>query len=71
MKTGTTEVDTKQVHTYLLTPRCMYLSPGYGDSSGSPTEDGVCHDGYTVYQWLRRQAGDVPIYIWGHSMGTG
>ncbi|KAH3851352.1 lysophosphatidylserine lipase ABHD12-like isoform X1 [Dreissena polymorpha] len=44
---------------------------GYGDSSGSPSEDGVVADALFVYRWLRERQGRSPLYIWGHSLGTG
>lgn len=43
---------------------------GYGDSSGAPTEDGVCEDSISMYKWLKQQ-GVTDIYIWGHSLGSG
>ncbi|XP_052770174.1 lysophosphatidylserine lipase ABHD12-like [Mya arenaria] len=44
---------------------------GYGDSSGSPSEDGVVSDALFVYRWLRQRKGNAPFFIWGHSLGTG
>ncbi|XP_060553065.1 lysophosphatidylserine lipase ABHD12-like [Ruditapes philippinarum] len=44
---------------------------GYGDSSGSPSEDGVVSDALFVYRWINQHKGDTPIFIWGHSLGTG
>jgi len=49
----------------------FHISVGYGDSNGSPTEDGICEDGLALYHWIRQHSGSSPIYIWGHSMGTG
>ncbi|XP_005105030.1 lysophosphatidylserine lipase ABHD12 [Aplysia californica] len=44
---------------------------GYGDSSGSPTENGVVADAYHTYKWLKKRIGKSKIFIWGHSLGTG
>ncbi|CAJ0582087.1 unnamed protein product, partial [Mesorhabditis spiculigera] len=44
---------------------------GYGDSEGSPTEDGIVADSRLVYEWLLPRIGDNLLIIWGHSMGTG
>lgn len=43
---------------------------GYGDSTGSPTEDGVLEDTYHTYKWIKQRCHDAPLYIWGHSLGT-
>lgn len=44
---------------------------GYGDSdSVSPTEEGVVRDAMTVYNYIRNITSN-PIFIWGHSLGTG
>lgn len=43
---------------------------GYGDSTGSPSEDGVVADSLYVYRWIRQHKGDTPLFIWGHSLGT-
>ena len=44
---------------------------GFGDSSGSPTPEGVVHDTIYVYQHLRGLAGPHPVIVYGHSLGTG
>ncbi|KAI1715808.1 serine aminopeptidase, s33 domain-containing protein [Ditylenchus destructor] len=44
---------------------------GYGDSSGTPTEDGLIEDAHTIYKYARSMAPSKDIFIWGHSMGTG
>ncbi|XP_071080045.1 lysophosphatidylserine lipase ABHD12-like [Haliotis cracherodii] len=44
---------------------------GYGDSTGFPTEDGLMADALTVYNWVKRQCQSSPVFIWGHSLGTG
>ncbi|KAK3093611.1 hypothetical protein FSP39_018069 [Pinctada imbricata] len=43
---------------------------GYADSKGTPSEDGVVADGYHMYRWIRERSGDVPVILWGHSLGT-
>lgn len=46
------------------------LMTGYGDSLGAPSEDGLVHDSIQVFQWIKKHSGDVPVYIWGHSLGS-
>jgi abhydrolase domain-containing protein 12 len=43
---------------------------GYGDSTGSPTEDGILEDTYHTYKWIKERCHDAPLYVWGHSLGT-
>ena len=43
---------------------------GYGDSDGSPTEQGLQEDGYLVWNWIRRQAPNSKVIVWGHSLGS-
>jgi len=43
---------------------------GYGDSTGSPSEEGLVTDSISVFKWLRQQSGSAPIYLWGHSLGS-
>ncbi|XP_041353376.1 lysophosphatidylserine lipase ABHD12-like [Gigantopelta aegis] len=43
---------------------------GFGDSSGSPSEDGVVSDAYFLYKWVRERSGSSPVFLWGHSLGT-
>ncbi|CAG2208573.1 unnamed protein product [Mytilus edulis] len=43
---------------------------GFGDSSGTPTEEGVLEDTYRTYKWIRDRSDKVPLYIWGHSLGS-
>ena len=44
---------------------------GYGDSSGSPSEDGVVADALHTYKWIKDHSGSSPVFLWGHSLGTG
>ncbi|KAF7704749.1 lysophosphatidylserine lipase ABHD12 isoform X2 [Silurus meridionalis] len=44
---------------------------GWGDSEGSPSERGMTQDALFLYQWLKQRIGNKPLYIWGHSLGTG
>lgn len=49
----------------------MYiLLLGYGDSSGSPSEEGMVEDAMSIFRWLKIHSGGVPIYLWGHSLGA-
>uniref|UniRef100_A0A1L8DY46 Putative monoacylglycerol lipase abhd12 n=1 Tax=Nyssomyia neivai TaxID=330878 RepID=A0A1L8DY46_9DIPT len=44
---------------------------GYGDSGRvQPTEMGVIRDALAVYEYIRNLTPN-PIYLWGHSLGTG
>ncbi|XP_042338785.1 lysophosphatidylserine lipase ABHD12-like, partial [Plectropomus leopardus] len=45
---------------------------GWGDSDGSPSEGGMTSDALFMYDWLKHRLDDkTPLYIWGHSLGTG
>ncbi|CAH0757120.1 unnamed protein product [Diatraea saccharalis] len=49
---------------------------GYGDSTNlNPSEDGVVEDSLVVYEWIHstmeNSQNKPPIYVWGHSLGTG
>ncbi|NWV83588.1 ABD12 lipase, partial [Dasyornis broadbenti] len=44
---------------------------GWGDSIGSPSERGMTYDALHVFDWIKARSGDNPVYIWGHSLGTG
>ncbi|XP_022090995.1 monoacylglycerol lipase ABHD12-like [Acanthaster planci] len=44
---------------------------GFGDSSGWPTAEGVVNDAESAYRWVEERSKDAPIYVWGHSMGSG
>ncbi|XP_032524568.2 lysophosphatidylserine lipase ABHD12-like isoform X1 [Danaus plexippus] len=49
---------------------------GYGDSTNvMPTEDGVVEDSLIVYDWLNTMLEPAkdrpPVFVWGHSLGTG
>ena len=50
-----------------------YDYPGYGLSSGKPSEQGCLEAIDTVYQFLIDQLGRTPekIVVWGRSLGTG
>lgn len=47
------------------------LPPGYGDSTGEPTEEGLTTDAVCVYEWTKARSGTTPVCLWGHSLGTG
>ena len=45
---------------------------GYADSSPViPTKHGVVTDGNAIYDYVKKYSGDVPVFVWGHSLGTG
>ena len=51
----------------------MYFTLGYGDSDPADlSEAGVVADSKYVLQWLMNIVnGTAPIFVWGHSLGTG
>lgn len=49
----------------------FFLLPGWGDSVGTPSESGMTYDALHVFDWIKARSGDNPVYIWGHSLGTG
>ncbi|KAL5008307.1 hypothetical protein ScPMuIL_013888 [Solemya velum] len=74
--TSGTRAGWHRVQLYKLLQKLDYhvIAPdyrGYGDSIGHPTEDGVVDDSEYVYQWIQRKRGKSPLFIWGHSLGTG
>ncbi|KAI3363545.1 hypothetical protein L3Q82_012150 [Scortum barcoo] len=45
---------------------------GWGDSDGSPSEGGMTSDALFIYDRLKQRLDlKTPLYIWGHSLGTG
>ncbi|MGH0149417.1 UNVERIFIED_CONTAM: hypothetical protein FKN15_015690 [Acipenser sinensis] len=44
---------------------------GWGDSDGSPSEGGMTADAIFMYDWVKKRSRSHPLYIWGHSLGTG
>uniref|UniRef100_A0A9J7YP29 Lysophosphatidylserine lipase ABHD12 n=1 Tax=Cyprinus carpio carpio TaxID=630221 RepID=A0A9J7YP29_CYPCA len=49
----------------------LFARAGWGDSEGSPSEKGMTTDALFLYQWIKQRIGQKPLYIWGHSLGTG
>ncbi|MPC51368.1 Monoacylglycerol lipase ABHD12 [Portunus trituberculatus] len=44
----------------------------YGDSSPvAPSEEGLVADTKAVFRYLRDKSGNSPLFVWGHSLGTG
>ncbi|XP_037097258.1 lysophosphatidylserine lipase ABHD12-like [Syngnathus acus] len=44
---------------------------GFGDSTGQPSERGVTTDALHLYTWVKQHSGGSPVYLWGHSLGSG
>jgi hypothetical protein len=44
---------------------------GYGESTGTPTEDGLHRDADAVYAFAAARYPPDRIVLWGHSLGTG
>ncbi|KAG0724597.1 Monoacylglycerol lipase ABHD12 [Chionoecetes opilio] len=45
---------------------------GFGDSSSvAPSEEGLVADVKVVFLYLHEKAGKSPLFVWGHSLGTG
>uniref|UniRef100_A0A8C5MVD6 Lysophosphatidylserine lipase ABHD12 n=1 Tax=Leptobrachium leishanense TaxID=445787 RepID=A0A8C5MVD6_9ANUR len=49
----------------------LFIFAGWGDSAGTPSESGMTYDALHVFDWIKARSGDNPVYIWGHSLGTG
>lgn len=43
---------------------------GFGDSIGSPSEEGLLEDLELVWNWLLPQVGHAQVFVYGHSLGT-
>ncbi|XP_015249692.1 PREDICTED: abhydrolase domain-containing protein 12B [Cyprinodon variegatus] len=46
-------------------------SSGFGDSTGDPSEAGLTADALYLYHWAKAQSKGSPVYLWGHSLGSG
>ncbi len=44
---------------------------GYGASTGHPSEDGLNEDARASYEWIRAQASNSKIALFGESLGSG
>ncbi|XP_018934881.1 lysophosphatidylserine lipase ABHD12-like [Cyprinus carpio] len=44
---------------------------GFGDSTGEPTEAGLCTDVLYLYHWVKARSGNSLVCVWGHSLGSG
>ncbi|XP_008319747.1 lysophosphatidylserine lipase ABHD12 isoform X2 [Cynoglossus semilaevis] len=44
---------------------------GWGDSDGTPSESVMTSDSLFIYDQLKQHLNKTPLYIWGHSLGTG
>ncbi|KJE96342.1 abhydrolase domain-containing protein 12B [Capsaspora owczarzaki ATCC 30864] len=47
---------------------------GFGESEGTPTEDGLNLDAFAAYEWVLSRIGEENsgrVLIWGHSLGSG
>ncbi|CAL8258893.1 unnamed protein product [Lota lota] len=44
---------------------------GWGDSEGSPSEGGMTSDALFMFHWIKQAIAHKPLYVWGHSLGTG
>lgn len=51
----------------------MSVNLGYGDSDAVElSEEGVVMDSKYVLEWvLKKVNGSAPVFVWGHSLGTG
>ncbi|XP_026282641.1 lysophosphatidylserine lipase ABHD12 isoform X2 [Frankliniella occidentalis] len=44
----------------------------YGDSSPvEPSERGLVSDGVFMFKWVEKHINGSPLFVWGHSLGTG
>ncbi|XP_032818366.1 lysophosphatidylserine lipase ABHD12-like isoform X1 [Petromyzon marinus] len=44
---------------------------GWGDSVGSPSEVAITEDAFTTYKWIVARSQKSPLFVWGHSLGSG
>lgn len=44
---------------------------GYGGSSGNPTEDGLLHDAFSLYDFALARYPAERLILWGESLGSG
>ena len=56
--------------TFTLNVACIDYR-GYGASSGVPTMTAVAEDYLAIHDWLRARFPDVPLIVYGRSLGTG
>lgn len=51
----------------------IFCNIGYGDSEEAElSEIGVVNDSKYVLEWLLKIVnGTAPVFVWGHSLGTG
>lgn len=47
------------------------VSIGYADSTGEASEKNMVEDSVAVFYWVKAHSGSSPIFIWGHSLGSG
>ena len=44
----------------------------FGDSTRTVfDEEDLVKDGLSVYEYVKSKSGDLPVFIWCHSLGTG
>uniref|UniRef100_A0A668W050 AB hydrolase-1 domain-containing protein n=1 Tax=Oreochromis aureus TaxID=47969 RepID=A0A668W050_OREAU len=46
-------------------------APGFGDSTGDPSEAGLTNDALYLYHWVKKHSRGNLICLWGHSLGSG
>ncbi|XP_072025680.1 lysophosphatidylserine lipase ABHD12-like [Amphiura filiformis] len=73
---GGTRASSHRVQTYKILAQLDYHViatdyRGYADSSGWPSAQGIFEDAESVYHWARRVGKGSPVYLLGHSLGTG
>ncbi|XP_069463925.1 lysophosphatidylserine lipase ABHD12-like isoform X2 [Ambystoma mexicanum] len=44
---------------------------GWADSTGTASEGAMTFDSLHLFDWIKARSGDNPVYVWGHSLGTG
>lgn len=51
----------------------LSVNLGYGDSDVVDlSEEGVVMDSKYVFEWVMKKVnGSAPVFVWGHSLGTG
>lgn len=52
--------------------KILIILLGFADSSAvPPSERGLVRDVKAVYNYVKEKAGKSPVFVYGHSLGTG
>ncbi|XP_025104569.1 monoacylglycerol lipase ABHD12-like isoform X2 [Pomacea canaliculata] len=73
---GGTRAQKTRVATYVVIQgqNCHIITfdyRGYADSTGEASEKNMVEDSVAVFYWVKAHSGSSPIFLWGHSLGSG